>query len=67
MKKNRVILLVAAAIVVLLAAAYLWGPGVAPRGQEALVSLSDQNFSEFEKAFDEDADVSRLVLLLSPT
>jgi hypothetical protein len=67
MKKNRVIVLVAAVMVVLLAAGYLWGPGAAPRGQEPLVSLSDQNFSEFEKAFDEDADVPRLVLLLSPT
>lgn len=67
MKKNRIIVLVAAVMVVLLAAGYLWGPGASPRGQEPLVSLSDQNFSEFEKAFDEDADVPRLVLLLSPT
>jgi hypothetical protein len=67
MKKKRVIALVVAIIVVLFAAGYLWGPGVAPRGQESLVSLSDQNFSEFEKAFDEDAGVPRLVLLLSPT
>jgi hypothetical protein len=67
MKKNRVIVLVAAGIVALLAASYLWRPGAAPRGQEPLVSLSDQNFSEFQKAFDEDAGVPRLVLLLSPT
>lgn len=67
MKKNQVIALVVAVIVVLLVAGYLWRPGAAPRGQEPLVSLSNQNFSEFEKAFDEDTDVPRLVLLLSPT
>ena len=67
MKKKRVIALVVAVIVAFLVAGYLWGPGTAPRGQEPLVSLSGQNFSEFEKAFDEDADVPRLVLLLSPT
>jgi hypothetical protein len=67
MKKTRVIVLVVAVLVVLLAASYLWGPGVAPRGQEALVSLSDQNFSEFESAFDRDSEAPRLVLLLSPT
>jgi len=67
MKKKRVIALVVAVIVAFLVAGYRWGPGTAPRGQEPLVSLSGQNFSEFEKAFDEDADVPRLVLLLSPT
>jgi hypothetical protein len=67
MKKKRVISLVLAVIVVLLVVGYLWGPGAAPRSQEPLVSLSDQNFSEFEKAFDEDTDVPPLVLLLSPT
>lgn len=67
MKKNRILVLVAALVAVLLSDAYLWRPGSAPQGQESLVSLSDQNFGEFEKAFDEGADVPRLVLLLSPT
>jgi hypothetical protein len=67
MKTKRAIALVVAVVGVLLAAGYLWGPGAAPRGQERVVSLSGQNFSEFEKAFDEDADVPRLVFLLSPT
>jgi hypothetical protein len=67
MKRKQVIALMVVVIVVLSVAGYLWGPGAAPRGQEPLVSLSAQNFSEFEKAFDEDADVPRLVLLLSPT
>ena len=67
MKKTRVISLVVAVIAVLLLAGYVWGPGAAPQGQEPLVSLSDQNFNEFEKAFDEDTGAPRLVLLLSPT
>lgn len=64
---RRGIAVVVVVIVVLLAVGYLWGPGTVPRGQEPMVSLSGQNFGEFEKAFDEDADVPRLVLLLSPT
>lgn len=67
MKKKRVIALVVGVVVVFLVARYLWGPGRPPRGQEPLLSLSGQNFSEFVKAFDEDTDVPRLVLLLSPT
>jgi hypothetical protein len=56
-----------AAVLVLLAAAYLWGPGSAPRGQEPVVTISERNLGEFEKAFDAQTDVPRLVLLLSPT
>jgi hypothetical protein len=67
MKKKRLIGVVVAAVFVLLAAAYLWGPGSAPRGQAPVVTLSEGNFEEFEKAFDAEADVPRLVLLLSPT
>jgi hypothetical protein len=67
MKKERLIGIAAAAILVLLAVAYLWGPGSAPRGQEPVVTLSEGNPGEFEKAFDADTDVPRLVLLLSPT
>jgi hypothetical protein len=65
--KKRAALLVATAIFVLLAAVYLWGPSSVPPGQEPLVTLTTANFSEFESAFDRDADVPRLVLLLSPT
>lgn len=64
---KRAVLLVAAAIVLLLFAAYLWGPSSVPAGQEPLLTLSSANFSRFESAFDRDADVPRLVLLLSPT
>ncbi len=55
------------AVLVLLTAAYLWGPGSAPRGQEPVVTLSEGNFGEFERVFDAETDVPRLVLLLSPT
>ena len=67
MKRKGLIGVAAAAVFVLLAAAYLWGPGSAPRGQAAVVTLSEGNFEEFGKAFDAEADVPRLILLLSPT
>lgn len=57
------------AVVVLggLAAAYLWGPAAVPAGQEPLTVLSNANLREFASAFDRDANIPRLVLLLSPT
>lgn len=66
MKKG---LVAVSAVVVLagLAAAYLWGPAAVPAGQEPLTVLSNASLSEFATAFDRDADVPRLVLLLSPT
>jgi len=67
MKKRRLIGVIVTAVILLLAAAYLWGPGPAPRGQELVVTLSEGNLGEFEKAFDAEVDVPRLVLLLSPT
>ena len=67
MSKRRIIVLAVIAVLVLLAGFYLWGPGTTPPGQEPLVALSGANFGEFEKAFDASADVTRLVLLLSPT
>jgi hypothetical protein len=67
MKKKQLIGGAAAAGFVLLAAAYLWDPGSAPRGQAPVVTRSDGNPGEFEKAFDAEAGVPRMVLLLSPT
>lgn len=67
MTKKRLIVLAMIAIVLLLAAMHLWGPSSVPRGQEALVSLSNTNFGDFENAFDRGSDAPRLVLLLSPT
>jgi hypothetical protein len=67
MKKKRLIGVAVATVFVVLAAAYLWGPGSTPHDQEPVVTLSEGNPGEFEKAFDAEADVPRLVLLLSPT
>jgi hypothetical protein len=67
MKRKRLIGVVLTAAILLFAVAYLWGPGSAPRGQQPIVTLSEGNCGEFEKAFDAEADVPRLVLLLSPT
>jgi hypothetical protein len=67
MKRKWFIGVAVTAVIVLLSAAYLWGPGSAPCGQQPVVTLSEGNFGEFEKAFDSAADVPRLVLLLSPT
>jgi hypothetical protein len=52
MKRKRLVGVGEAAVLVLLAAVYLWGPGSAPRGQERVVTLSEGNLGEFEKAFD---------------
>jgi hypothetical protein len=65
--KKRAILLAIAAVLVVLGIAYLWGPGSAPPGQPPVLALSGTNFGEFEKAFDGESDVPRMVLLLSPT
>jgi hypothetical protein len=67
MKRKWLIGVALTVVLVLLAGAYLWGPGSAPRGQQPVVTLSEGNFGEFEKAFDVETDVPRLVLLLSPT
>jgi hypothetical protein len=67
MKRAWLIGVAVTAVVVLLSAAYLWGPGSAPPDQAPVVTLSVGNFGEFEKAFDSEADVPRLLLLLSPT
>ncbi|HEX8764305.1 MAG TPA: hypothetical protein VF740_04055 [Candidatus Acidoferrum sp.] len=65
--KKRVILVAGIAILLALAAAYLWGPASVPAGQEPLTVLSNAGLNQFASAFDRDADVPRLVLLLSPT
>jgi len=67
MKKQWTILVAVVAVLALLAVVYLWGPSSAPTRQEPLVRLSNINFREFETAFDGDANVPRLLLLLSPT
>jgi hypothetical protein len=67
MRRKRAIVLVLVAVLALLVIAYLWIPGSVPAGQKPLLALSSANFSEFEKAFDDNPDVPRLLLLVSPT
>jgi hypothetical protein len=67
MKRKWLVGVAVTAVVLLLSAAYLWGPGSAPYGQAPVVTLSEGNSEEFEKAFDSGAEAPRLVLLLSPT
>ena len=65
--KKRTSIIGLITVVLLVGAFYLSRPSSVPRGQDQLVTLSDANFSQFEKAFDADSNVPRLVLLLSPT
>lgn len=67
MKKKWLRGVAVGAVLVVLAGAYLWSPGSPPRGQEPVVTLSEKNPGDFERAFDAESDVPRLVLLLSPT
>jgi len=67
MKKKREIIVTVAAVLVVLTGHVPLGTSSVPAGQEPLLALSSTNFSEFEKAFDGEAGVSRLVLLASPT
>jgi hypothetical protein len=67
MSMKRAIALIFVAVLALMAIAYLWIPGSVPGGQKPLLALSSANFSEFEKAFDREPDVPRLLVLVSPT
>ncbi len=65
--KKLAIIVTGIALILLLAVLYLWGPSSVPAGQEPLTVLSNGDLREFAAAFDGDADVPRMVLLLSPT
>jgi hypothetical protein len=65
--KRKGLIGVMATVVLALVAVYLWGPGSVPSGQPPVVALSEGNLGEFEKAFDAETGVPRLVLLLCPT
>ncbi|MHB8525769.1 MAG: hypothetical protein ACYDD2_06370 [Candidatus Acidiferrales bacterium] len=67
MKKKLIVLAVAAGFVVLGAIYFLGGPGTVPQGQQPLTALTSTNAGAFETAFDADANLPRLVLVLSPT
>lgn len=45
----------------------MWGPVYAPLFQPPLETLTTENFSGFEEAFDGAAGNVRIILLLSPT
>lgn len=65
--KKRIIVLGLIALAALFASIYLRGPGTVPAGQKPVVTLSSKNIGGFEAAFDENSDMPRLVLMLSPT
>jgi len=67
MKKKLIILGVMVAAVLLGAIYFLQGPGTVPAGQQPLTTLTSANVGAFESAFDADANLPRLVLVLSPT
>lgn len=64
-KKASIVAIVGVGLLV--AGLYAWGPSSVPSGQKSLTVLSPQNLSEFGAAFDENPNVPRMVLLLSPT
>jgi len=67
MEKKRFIFVFKAAVLVLLGILCLCGSSLAPAGSGSLITLSGANFRQFETAFDNDVQVPRLVLLVSPT
>lgn len=67
MKKRLVVLGIVVAVVMLAAVYFLRGPGTVPAGQQPLTTLTSANAGAFESAFDADANLPRLVLVLSPT
>jgi hypothetical protein len=46
---------------------YFWGWSRSPQGQPPLTSLTPGNLDQFKREFNNAADRTRLVLLLSPT
>lgn len=46
---------------------YFWGWSRTPKGQPTLTSLAPSNLDQFKHEFNNSADRTRLVLLLSPT
>jgi len=65
MKKR--ILYSTVAILLVLLAWYFFLPSLTPAPQPPLDQLSAQNFSDFPRAFNQDASSVRLILLVSPT
>jgi hypothetical protein len=67
MVKPKYIVLPLVIILAFVAYWYYWGSSRTPSGQPPLVSLSQSNLDQFKQAFNDAADRTRLVLLVSPT
>lgn len=65
--KKKLIVIAAIVLFLVATALYLWVPGSVPSGQKPLLKLTPANVTQFSKAFDANAKLPRLVLLLSPT
>ena len=66
MKKTAVII----GIIGFIAGVLAWqmfGSRRVPQGQPPLANLTEQNFSQFENSFDDSAEHTRVLALLSPT
>lgn len=46
---------------------FVWGPGDAPQGQEAIVDINPQTVDQLRAAFNGAAEHPRMIALLSPT
>lgn len=60
----------AAALLIVLAAAIAWyqfSPGVAPAGQPPLATLDATSLQALRADFNRDANLTRVIVLLSPT
>ena len=65
--KRRYALLSVVAVLAFAAYWYYWGSSRTPQGQPLLTSLTQSNRDQFKRAFNDTADRTRLVLLVSPT
>ncbi|MFY9561783.1 MAG: hypothetical protein WAQ52_16230 [Terriglobales bacterium] len=67
MRVNRKYALLLLVAPVSLVGWYFWGFSRTPHGQPPLTSLTPSNLDQFNQHFNDAADRTRLVLLLSPT
>ena len=67
MRVNRKYALLLPVALVSLVGWYFWGLSRTPKGQPPLTSLTPGNLDQFKHQFNDAADRTRLVLLLSPT
>jgi hypothetical protein len=67
MHKNQKYALLLLLVPMSLVGWYLWGFNRTPHGQPPLTSLTPNNLGAFKRQFNDAADRTRLVLLLSPT